>query len=291
MPNVSKDTTVSEKRTCFHLLRQRNLTISGDLCVKENKLEPGVLKAVDLITQNFPVYSDVKYLGNNHNVCGDISLLIGNREVFIELKFPCKGFTTLGNMGLWLLTWMTNDSIESFNEFVKRSFQKKLKIVGLSPTATNAKFIERCRQIRISSKVEHFAETEEGKQIKEIDDKDKTDYMSLVIKNLRSKKDIANLCSLLTNGIHKKKELVSLLNAKTRQREEYHLLNINHSDDSKNVFGTLIDMTNKPINILSINLIDSAKALEIKTDDKPFEFRLHWKNVGQGVATPCVMVW
>ena len=65
-----------------------------------------------------------------------------------------------------------------------------------------------------------------------------------------------------------------------------------NSNDTNTVSGELKDMTKSVFEVNTVELSDSQLALYvISKNGTRFEFRLHWKNVGQGVSTPCVMVW
>ena len=213
----------------------------------------------------------------------------------IEIKFPSEGFTTLANIGLWVFKLLTKNgsNLPSFIQFIedKGYYAQKLSIVKMEQNSSKKSFVNKCRSIRKKSDKKSFSETDEGKKIHQIDKKCKQEYMRLIFDNLNDLSVISKLCSALTNGCHTHKAIDNFLNGK-KNNDKYFLLELNYCDNEQKVCGEIKEMTNSNHKIIESKLNDSGLSLEFKTEtNDTFEFRLHWKNVGQGVSTPCVMVW
>jgi hypothetical protein len=222
---------------------------------------------------------------------GDI-LLIDDQDniVNIELKISLSDFSTTANLRFVGLELSCSERILFLLKTLKESlgvFSKKKLIVGVNETASEASFIRKCRYLRDNdSNWNEFIYP----QIKTIVHTMEIEYLNRVYNHIKEN----NLYSILDNflvsilrGFHTKKSFLS----NSIIDNQYILIKVNYLE-SENVKTYIYNLTNYNPQIEDFVLSESGLALKLFLKDKSYvEIRPHWKNVGQGISTPCVHIF
>ena len=256
--------------------------LNKTLC--SNKKE---VQAISSLIEHTFDFSKAEHNGNSYKEPGDITLYQNNGEkIFLELKKIQNGRGTLANITQDAFTKYKVFNGISWSNFRKNTgFQDKILTIILSydPTfefTTQAEFQKKVRLIKDNPNFLLFR-----KQIEELARQDKIDYLNY-LQTLPLNIDFLQIFTRnMFNGTH------------TIGNYSFDIL---EKDDSilytcyyltKTDFCYIENEVNN-IENLDIKFLKDTTGFLITTNNKPLiRVAFHWKNIFQGIATPCLNIF
>lgn len=278
-----------------------------------------MLAFVDYIQKSYPHFRRLRHIGNRYGALrGDIEVIAQKKKrVFIELKASesRKGKGTLANISQDALTLYgligkkNSQKPLSWSEFRKRAgFREKIEnLLNRYSYLEKLDFYEKARQIRKKAKSRDKKALEIKKSITALARQDKKDYLNYIKQFPVKEANLKKFVFCLLNGIHTQKEIISFL-----KREKLDFLKARASIIT--LYANLKDgeiVISKERNLGeeiakdSINLkfdfpkkfADKVYAYVVFRDKKKRKsgkllgLIYHWKNIFQGIKTPCINVF
>jgi hypothetical protein len=267
------------------------------------------------IKEDFADIRKASHLGNRYDNTGDVLIKVGSQKFFIEIKMSEKktGIGTRANISQDALTlnYLFEMSTKSWSKFRKelkheewvndylnqyKKYPKKiLKIKNF--------FVQKDEKARYLRKIK-----EKDRKAKEIlnfihkkDKEEKSIYLNYLSKQKQNNEMIKRFTALVLLGIHKQ-EILGQLIKNNILFEEIKNLFVYYSNLSesrvvvrKENLGEKIKILNNFSNFQIIFPKDVTYCKIVGAKDKketPFlQIVFHWKNIAQGIKTPCLNIF
>lgn len=242
---------------------------------------------------------EVKHVGKDSRGLGDLAVYCQNKVIFVETKF---GKDTLANIGEDSLTeasiWEDALSWSEFREAVKMEQQvidilSPLNSEGLDLQKPNvrADFV-RALKIKleitknteptllkiIEDKSEHLEIASALKKIIDIANQNKKEYVAYLSTRVINHENLKKFLSNLLSGITPTKKVETTL-----PYELYYMT-------PKEIIKVPIE-TYQAMNLDQFSVVYNDNSVELKAGTESVKVVFHWKNVMQGIQTPCLNVF
>lgn len=296
------------------ILNSKNL---NDLDKKNHWFNHAVV-IVEKIMNDFKKIVSAEHLGDSYDTVGDIKLTtLGRKEIFIETKMSDtkSGIGTKANISQNALTenLLFHDNVKSWNEFREEKNHEKwvmkhldefskyparVKNIGNSPEQKENK----ARFLRDLAKKGNKKARGILNEIREKDRKEKFDYLDYLKTQKQNPKMIKRFLVLIMLGIHTKKPINNLIKRKNFFSEIKDLY-IYYSNSYKGKVNVKRENAEERIRDLLGRYEDfritfpkgltHCKIVGIKDKkERPLlQIVLHWKNIAQGIKTPCLNIF
>lgn len=270
------------------------------------------------IKKDFPNIKEVHHLGNRYDNTGDILLVTSDkRKTFIEVKMSDTklGVGTKANISQDALTenYLFIGKVKSWSEFRKNKKHSKWidsylalfskypkKILNISNLTVKRE--KKARYLRKLKQQGNKKAKEIFNKIHERDKKEKIEYLSYLSKQPQRKEMVKRFFILITLGIHKKGQLQALIKEDDFFQEIQDIL-VYYGNSYNNKILVRKEDSGKKIKKLLQNFSDFKIIFPSKTShcklvgtkrkkDTPLlQIVLHWKNIAQGIKTPCLNIF
>lgn len=295
----------------------RILNCQKSLIDQNDKWYRHLLAFVNYIKKNFPNLKKAEYIGNKYGSSrGDIKIYFGNQgEEFIELKASEseKGKNTLANISQNAVTvygLIKGKNILSWSEFRNlNDFEKKVKaLLNRYSYPRPFDLFTKARFIRKKVNMNDLKAIKIKKSIFKLAKQDKKAYIKYIEKFPVNEESIKKFIFCLVNGIHTGRDILSFtknvdLEFFKKQRDLITTLYGNVINDkiiitkAKNKIGALLNNYENFHFSFPAESGDnvytylSCQKLDTKEDIKIIGLVFHWKNIFQGIKTPCINVF
>ena len=269
------------------------------------------------IKKDFPKIDSVSHLGNRYDNIGDILLISGGNKFFLETKMSDTkaGIGTMANISQNALidNHLFRGAVKSWSEFRKDKnhdiwVNNELdKYNNYPKTITNIKNPverkeEKAEYLRRLSKKGNRGAKSILEGIQRRDKKEKIDYLRYLSIQKQRLEIVKRFFFLIALGIHKQEILNTLINKKDLLKEIQNLIvyyaNIYKGQIivRKEVAGKRISKILKKYSNFRIIFpegLTHCKIVGIKEKlQKPLlQIVFHWKNIAQGIKTPCLNIF
>lgn len=275
------------------------------------------LATAEKIKHDFPNIKKARHLGNRYDNTGDILILSNGKEFFIEIKMSDTktGVGTKANISQDALTenYLFENKSKSWSEFRQDKKHEKWVNDYLNQFTEYPKHILKITNpiLQKEEKARHLRELKKNgdkvvisilNSIHERDRKEKIEYL-IYLKSQKQREEIVKrFFILITLGIHKKGELESLIQ-KDGFFHEIQNLFVYYSNSYKNKIlirredvGERVKRIRKKFVSFKIIFPKGLTHCKIvgKKDEKItplLQVVLHWKNIAQGIKTPCLNIF
>ncbi len=269
------------------------------------------------IKKDFPNITSVYHLGNRYDNTGDILIISNGSKFFIEVKMSDSklGIGTKANISQDALTenHIFKGKIKSWSKFRRGKHHEKWVVAYLNQFTNYPQSIcrisnpivqmeEKARYLRdLKVKKNKKAETI-LKNIHGKDKKEKMEYLTYLSRQRQNKKFIKKFFILIILGIHRKEELENLMKKEDFFQEAQNLF-VYYGNFYKgkilvrqeNVGERIKKIIKKYDNFKIVFPSNSThcKIIGIKSSiSRPLlQIVLHWKNIAQGIKTPCLNIF
>jgi len=295
------------------ILKKQNLNFSD----KKNHWFAHAIAIAKRIVKDFPNIASASHLGNRYDNTGDILILSKGNEFFIETKMSDTktGVGTKANISQDALTenHLFEGQPKSWSEF--RQMKKHEKWVNdyldqfaaypnniLNITDSILMKEEKARYLRKLKKKGNQEAVNILNSIHERDKKEKIEYLTYLSSQKQNKEMVKRFLILIILGIHKKEELKKLIH-KDNFFEEIKNLIVYYSnlDEGKilvrkeNVGERIEKIVGRyseykvvfPEGLTHCKLV----GMKGKTLESLLQIVFHWKNIAQGIKTPCLNIF
>lgn len=284
---------------------------------KENVWLEHVLALAKKLKDDFPNIQEVKHLGNRYDNIGDILIISDSGQFFIEIKMSASshGIGTKANISQDALTesGLFVGKPKSWSEFRDEKGHEKIvdellgkfskypkKILKIeNPSISREEKARYLRKLAINRK---RVATEILKNIHEVDKVEKIEYLDYLKEQKQLPEIIKRFFVLIKLGVHRKDELGELMKDKNFFALADNLL-VYYSNLYEDKIVIYKEDVGKKIKEI-LEKLDDFKIIfpEGLTHCKLVGFRdnslkpllqivLHWKNIFQGVKTPCLNIF
>jgi hypothetical protein len=272
-----------------------------------NKWYSHILPLVIYIKKRFENYKKAEYVGDEYGKTrGDIKLILdNNEEVFIELKSSetSKSRGTLANIAQNSLTdygLFGGRGILSWSEFRKKSdFQLRVNILlDQYHYSDILSYDDKARYIRQRTLKGDGQARAIKSEIMEMATEDKQDYIAYLRRFKLNQEKLRKFVYCMVSGIHTNKEILSFIND---QGAEIPPLVTLYSNVVK---GEVMVSESKGVSwekMIGFDFVFPKKGeiysyivvknSNLEVDKKILGLILHWKNIFQGIKTPCINVF
>ena len=295
------------------ILNSRKLTTSD----RENYWIEHVFAIAKKIQEDFPNIRTARHLGNRYDNTGDISILSNGREFFIETKMSDTktGVGTRANISQDTLTenylfengsksWSKFRYEKKHEEWVSDYLNRFLKYPKHILKITNPilQKEEKARYLRELKKKKNKTAEDILGLIQERDKKEKIEYLNYLRGQKQQKEMIKRFFVLIILGIHKKEVLKSLIKSDNFFQEIQNIF-VYYS----NIFRRKIVVRKEDVGERVKKILEKFSDFVIifpkgtthckivgikKRSQQPLlQIVLHWKNIAQGIKTPCLNVF
>lgn len=290
----------------------------GEEDLKSNPWSKHAAELAIYIITKYPNLISAKHLGNRYDNTGDILLKLPNKEIYIEVKMSesktSKG--TLANISQDAFTenglfenntkkWSTFRKEKKHDRWVSRLLNKFKKYPTKvdSISNENKKRETEARYLRDISKDKKnkFA----LKILTEIQEKDKIEkisYLNYLAKQKQIPEMIKRFFILIKMGVHRDKEIKDLIRRENffKEIQDLYVYYVNIDNNrvvirEENV-GKKIEEILK--NILEFKLVFPKHETHCKIVGVTkkgviplLQIVYHWKNIAQGIKTPCLNIF
>lgn len=266
---------------------------------------------------DFPSITSARHLGNDYSTIGDVSFIADGREIIIEAKMSDtkSGRGTLANISQNALTEnkLFNGNVDSWSEFrnenqhdlwvigyLNKFKQYPSKIMDLKNIQANKD--EKARYLRKLKRKDKVA-AKILDDIQKRDRKEKEKYLLYLSKHKQIPENIRRFFSLIVLGIHKKEEMSVLINSDAFIEKAQKLILYYGNLSGEGITVTTQDVGNSLRKIFSkfqyfqINFspnVTNCKLVGIDSKKKAvplLQIVLLWKNIAQGIKTPCLNIF
>ena len=270
------------------------------------------------IKKDFPNIKKAQHLGNRYDNTGDILLITSDkREIFIEIKMSDTrlGVGTKANISQDALTenYLFMGKVKSWSEFRKEKKHNEWvdsyldlftrypkKILNISDPTIRRE--EKARYLRKLKKQRNKKAREILNRIHERDKEEKIEYLIYLSKQPQKEETIKRFFILITLGIHKKEELQALIKKDNFFQEIQDLLvYYGNSYDEKiivrkenageKIKKVLEEFSGFKIIFPSGTTHCKLVGIKEKKNIPLLQIVLHWKNIAQGIKTPCLNIF
>jgi len=244
---------------------------------------------------------EVKHTGNDSKTLGDIAIYCENKIIFVETKF---GRDTLANIGENSLTeaGLFNSITQNWTDFRESSgFNQKIieilspfnpDMLDLTKANIRADFVRALKiRLNISKNTEPVLieickkENDENKplaeallQIIELANQNKKDYINYLKNSEINRVNLKKFFNSISCGITPNKKV------ETETPYEFYYLT---PKDVKKVDLSSYEAISE--DLYSISFMENH--LEISNGTETIKVVFHWKNVMQGIQTPCLNIF
>ena len=300
----------------------RLLTGKTSFINSNNKWFRHMLAFVDYINKNYSNFRQVKHIGNQYGqLRGDIEIITKNGDiVYIELKASEteKGKGTLANISQNAFTEYSlvvnqgREKVLSWSEFrrIKKFKQKVENLLNEYSFSKKLDFYEQARLIRRKAKEGNRKALKIKQAIIALAKEDKKDYLDYMRQFSVNETNLKKFVFCMLNGIHTKKEVLNLikktaLSSLRRKSSSIIILYANLKQDKVVVVkdesrsAILLKKSTKlkfsfPKEsgemVYTYIVCSQKKNRQIKSK-KLLGLVYHWKNIFQGIKTPCINVF
>jgi len=292
--------------------------LNGKVLSKENESNHWFKHAIvlaEVLKNDFDIIK-AKHLGNRYDNTGDILISSSSKNFFIEIKMSNtkEGMGTMANISQDALTEnnLFFGIVKSWSKFRNQKHHEKWvsdyldkfknypnKILEIENSVLQKE--ERARYLRkITSKNKNAKAI--LYKIHERDKKEKLEYLSYLSKQKQCPEIIKRFFVLITLGVHKKEDLKVLIKQKNFFGEVENLLiyysnsygnriRIKRTDIGKMIEGLLEKFSN--FKVIFPKGLTQCKivGIENKKEIPLLGVVLHWKNIAQGIKTPCLNIF
>lgn len=285
---------------------------------KQNHWFRHAVNIAKTIKKDFPNIKKAQHLGNRYDNTGDILLITSDkREIFIEVKMSDTrlGVGTKANISQDALTenYLFVGKVKSWSEFRKNKRHYKWvdsyltlfskypkKILNISnPTVKRE---EKARYLRKLKQQGNKKAKEIFNKIHERDKKEKIEYLTYLSKQPQREEMVKRFFILITLGIHKKEELQVLIKKDNFFQEIQDLLVyygnsyndkilVRKENTGKKIKKLLKEFSGFKIIFPSGTTHCKLVGIKGKKNIPLLQIVLHWKNIAQGIKTPCLNIF
>ena len=289
---------------------------------KNHKWFKHMLAFVNYLNKKYPNFRQVKHTGNQYGQTrGDLQLITkSSKTVYIELKASetRKGKGTLANISqdaftdYGLIFGQGKKKPLSWSEFRKTNkFQQKIKrLLGQYQFPKGFDFYQQARLIREKAKKGDLKAIRIKKAIFALAKQDKRNYLNYIRQFPINKANLKKFVFCLLSGIHTRKEILSFMKGTTVRNLAKNLglvTTLYANLQRKKVVVTKDKNTPTVLFKLSTKLefsfpeesrekvytyVTYCQRKEKRAKpEKLLGLVLHWKNIFQGIKTPCINVF
>lgn len=289
--------------------------------LSKNDLKNHWLKHAQAIAQqikkDFSKVTFAKHLGNDYTTIGDLSFIADGREIIIEAKMSDRksGRGTKANISQNALTEnkLFEGSVDNWSGFrnikqhdlwvinyLNKFKQYPGKIMDIKNLQKNKE--EKARYLRrLKRKNKTAAKILDD--IQKRDRKEKEKYLLYLSKHKQIPENIRRFFSLIVLGIHKKEEISALINSDAFiEKDQELILYYGNLFGEKVVVrtydvGSSLKKSFSKFQYFKINFspnVTNCKlvGVDLKENNVPLlQIALHWKNIAQGIKTPCLNIF
>jgi len=269
------------------------------------------------IKRDFSNITLVNHLGNRYDNTGDISIISNGKKIFIEVKMSDTklGIGTKANISQDALTenFLFSEHVISWSKFRERSQHDKwvnnyLNRYNKYPK-TVLKIFNKVLQKEEKARYLRKLKGKKNKRailildsIHERDRREKIEYLTYLSGQKQQREMIKRFFILITLGIHRKEELRNLIQ-KDNFFQEIQNLFVYYGNSYKNKILIRKEDTGERIKRILVKKFNFKivfpKGLthckiigkQNKSVTPLLQIVLHWKNIAQGIKTPCLNIF
>ena len=269
------------------------------------------------IKNDFKDYTHAEHLGSRYDTIGDIKLnLPKNRSIFIETKMSdtASGIGTKANISQNALTenLLFYGNVRSQSKFREDRNHEQWVYGYLNEFTKYPDYLENIDNLtkqkeekaRFLRKLKN--KNKKAKElldyIREKDRKEKLDYLGYLKNKKQSPEMINRFLTLIMLGIHTQKDISNLIQSKNFSGEikNLYIYYANYSgsnilvrkENAREKVGELLGKYNKFKIIFPENLTHcKVVGIKNKKETPLLQIVLHWKNIAQGIKTPCLNIF
>lgn len=296
------------------ILNSQKITVLG----KKNPWLEHATAIAARIKRDFPNQKQAHHLGNRYDNTGDILItLVSGKQIFIEFKMSAtkEGIGTKANISQDALTenYLFLGRPQSWSEFRKQKGHDKwvskyldtFKRYPNSISKITNPILQKEEKARYLRKLKSEGNKKAISILNKIhteDKQEKLEYLIYLSKQKQQNEMIKRFFVLLILGIHRKDELQSLIK-KGYFFSEVKNLTVYYGNSYKGVINVRKEDTGKRIK----NLLNAFSRFEIsfppgltqcklvgikdKNSVALLQVVFHWKNIAQGIKTPCLNIF
>lgn len=295
------------------ILNSQKLTNSD----KKNRWFKHVFSIAKRITKDFPDINSAHHLGNHYDNTGDIMIICKGKKIFIEIKMSDTetGIGTKANISQNALTenHLFFGDVKSWSEFREDKGHKRWIDTYLNSFLKYPKKIlkinnailqreEKARYLRNLKKKRNKQAIEILNKIHEKDREEKIEYLNYLKKQKQREEMIKRFFILITLGVHTAETLNDLIKNDNFFQEVKNLFvcygNISHDGvivRKEDVGGKVKKIIEKfsSFKIIFPDNVSHCKIVGIKNGGEHplLQIVFHWKNIAQGIKTPCLNIF
>lgn len=242
-----------------------------------------IQEIVKSIRNKFGSIICAEHLGNNYDSIGDIKIITPTKECFIEFKKIKKGKGTLANISQDALTKYNvfSSEVMSWSEYRQTNNFDLLvyKIINLYDGefnfTTKANFYQTVRIYKDKVDFQPYK-----RAIETLANRDKLNYINYLSQQTLNQEALATFVTNMFNGKHSSKTYYT-----KEDLNYYTLLIMPHG----NIWLSKNEMN---INNLKIDFSENRTSIGINNGvDNLLKISFHWKNIFQGISTPCLNIF
>jgi len=284
---------------------------------KKNRWFKHAFSIAKRIKKDFPKISSTHHLGNRYDNTGDILIASGKNKYFIEVKMSDTklGVGTKANISQDALTenHLFAGQVKSWSQFRQEKDHEKwvndylnhftrypgniLKITNpVLQKEEKARYLRRLRA-KGNKKAESILN-----DIHERDKKEKIEYLTYLSQQNQQEEMIKRFFVLIILGIHRKDELENLTRKDDFFREIQNLfvyysnfykgkIAVRQEDVGERIKKILEKYSNFKIDFPSGSTHCKIVGTKGKVSEQLLQIVFHWKNIAQGIKTPCLNIF
>ena len=284
---------------------------------KKNHWFKHSIALVKKLQKDFPNIEKVRHLGNRYDNTGDILIISKGKESFVEIKMSDTktGIGTKANISQDALTenHLFGEKIKSWSKFRQDKGHERWVNNYLDRFTRYPKHIlkitnfisqkeEKAKYLRELSKKGNKKAKSILSDIQKKDRQEKIGYLIYLSNQKQQQKMIKRFFILITSGIHRKEELENLIK-KDNFFQEIQNLFVYYSNILKGKITVRKEDVGERIKkilekysdfkIIFPKGLTHCKIIGVKEKDfKPLlQIVFHWKNIAQGIKTPCLNIF
>ena len=303
---------IEEAEKIIEKILNSNPLTSND---KKNRWFFHALQVAKQIKKDFTNISSAKHLGNRYDNTGDMLIISNGEKIFIEIKMSDtkSGIGTRANINQDALTenYLFVGEVKSWSGFRKeknhdkwvddyldkfsRSPQKILKISNLiTQREEKARYLRNLKRNKKSKDI--------LKNIQKRDREEKLEYLNYLSVQKQDAEMIKGFFILITLGINTKEPLVDLIKEKNFFKEVQNLF-IYYANYHKGKVIVRREDTGERVNKIISKYSDfkivfpkglthcKIAGIRGSKSEPLLQIVLHWKNIAQGIKTPCLNIF
>jgi len=284
---------------------------------KKNHWSRQAVKLAERISKDFPIIKKAQHLGNRYDTVGDIMIKTDKGEKYFEVKMSDSklGIGTKANISQNALTEyrLFKNKAKSWKEFrSQRKHQQwvmKLltrfknyppKITKLdNPTILKEEQARYLRRLRGQG-------DKKARQILAVirkrDQQEKIDYLSYLRRQAQNRERVKRFMVLIIAGVHTKEKIKNYIEQRNFLGQAMNFLvyysNLNNGQIliRKEEVGRRIKQILKQYQTFKIVFpykVTHCKLMGVRNNNREplLQIVLHWKNISQGIKTPCLNIF